>query len=628
VSLDPPAIIPLPPRACLLAAPPLVSRGGPTADAWRGPALTDETADFGPLALIAPPLQRLDVAPTIDRHLPPDPQLAFSHGRALSPLLAARLCQPTALVNVPSWAQRAGADLLWDVPAGRLNDDRLGRALDAFFTQRHPILTAVAAQAIEAAEPSLGRLHFDPTRLTSHGAYGCSQPRPATTAWPPAAGGDAPPAHITHGYGDDAEPIQVGLTSVVDGLGAPPLLGQRLDGNHNGHTATRQQCDWLLAEGLLRPGCLMTSDRGTFSAEHVARLHRHGCHALRSAPWADYRELYDGRAARLNWQQASYLSLEQRRRRDADSPLPREHYELAVARHALTEPLTDQPLPCRVPFAYSSADEAICRRTRERDVARLRGGLGAIAATVARGHPRTTPAAIARRVARLFGDPAAAALFRWEMTALTAQEQAASPPPGPGRSPSHVPLPLRVRRGGGGRGGAIRRAGGAADDGTAAAQRRHAVHPVQAAESGGAGPPPAEDAVSRASGVPEVAAARRGVGVPDAGGVDGLPDVGAAVPSERGGRRGRVGAAPHDGVPAAAVPRLRAGPAANTSGPCGACHPVDAGTSPCPGSIGVPHPGTIVGPGVGTATALLTHATADWLACLRHEGAENRTRQD
>jgi hypothetical protein len=408
------------------------------ADVWRGPTLTDETVGFGPLALIAPLLQRLDVGPIIDRHLPPDPQLAFSHGRVLSLLLAARLCQPTALVNVPSWAQRTGADLLWDIPADALNDDRLGRALDAFFTQRHSILTAVAAQAIHLAELSLDRLHFDPTHLAFHGAYEPSEARPATTPWPPAAGSDIPPAHITHGYGDDARLIQVGLTSVVDDLGAVPLLGQCLDGNHNGHTAIRQQRGWLLAEGLLRPGCLMISDRGTFSAEHAARLHRHGCHVLCSAPWADYRELYDTPEARLNWRQAGYLSLEQQRRRDAGSSLPREHYELAVVRHTLTDPLTDEPLPCRVLFVYSSADEAICRRTRERDVVRLREGLEAITATVARGHPQTTPATIARRVTRLFGNPAAAAFFRWGMTALTAQEQAASPPPGRGcRRPTH-----------------------------------------------------------------------------------------------------------------------------------------------------------------------------------------------
>src|SRR3954447_25836391 len=107
------------------------------ADAWCGPTLTDQTLAFGPLALIAPLLQRFDLAAIIDRHLPPDPQLAFSHGRVLSPLLAARLCQPTALINIPAWAAGTGAGLLWDLPAASLNDDRLGRALEAFSDQRH-----------------------------------------------------------------------------------------------------------------------------------------------------------------------------------------------------------------------------------------------------------------------------------------------------------------------------------------------------------------------------------------------------------------------------------------------------------------------------------------------------------
>jgi hypothetical protein len=408
------------------------------APAWHGPTVTDDTLAFGPLAVIAPLLQRLDIAAIIDGHLPPDPQLVFSHGRVLSLLLAARLCQPTALINVPTWAERTGADLLWDIPAEGLNDDRLGRALDAFFTQRHSILTAVAAQATHLADLPLDRLHFDPTHLVFHGAYASSQPRPPTTPWPPTTGDSVPPAHITHGYGDDAKLLQVGVTSVVDELGAVPLLSQCLDGNQNGHTAIRQQCDWLLAEGLLRPGTLLISDRGTFSAEHVARLHRHGCPVLCSAPWEDYRGLYETHAARLSWQRASYLSLEQQRRREAGSPLPQEHYDLAVVRHTLTDPETGQAIPCRVLFVFSSADEAICRQTRERDLVRLRQGLEEIAATVARGHPQTTQASIARRVTRLFGKRAAAAYFRWEMTPLTAEEQAALPPPARGcRRPAY-----------------------------------------------------------------------------------------------------------------------------------------------------------------------------------------------
>ncbi len=399
------------------------------AQAWQGPTLNDNTLAFGPLALVAPLLEQLDVAAIIDQHLPPDPQLVYSHGRILSLLLAARLCQPTALVNIPAWAHSTGADLLWDIPANDLNDDRLGRALDAFFTQRHSVLTSVAAQAIALAELSLERLHFDTTHLIFHGAYASSQPRPATTLWPPAAAvASVEPAHITHGHGDDAKLIQVGLTCVVDELGAVPILGQCLDGNRNGHTAIAQQCEWLRQENLLRPGTLMISDRGTFSVEHVARLHRWGCPVLCSAPWEDYRGLYDACAEQLHWQRASYLSIEQQRRRDTDSSLPHEHYDIAVRRHTLTDPQTQESINCRVLFVYSSADEAICRQTRERDIVRLREGLEAVARTIARGHPQTTQDSIARRISRLFGNRAAARFFRWEMVPLSPQEQEALPP--------------------------------------------------------------------------------------------------------------------------------------------------------------------------------------------------------
>src|SRR5262245_25378912 len=408
------------------------------AQTWHGPTVPDHTLHFGPPALIAPPPQPLGLRALLPRHPPPAPQLAFSHGRVLSLLLAARLCRPTALINVPAWAADSGADLLWDLPPESLNDDRLGRALDAFFSQRHSILTAVAAQALHLADLPRDRLHFDPTHLVFYGAYETSQPRPPELSWPPAAAADVPPAHITHGYGDDAKLIQVGVTAVVEELGAVPLLSQCLDGNANGHTAIHQQSDWLLAAGLLRPGTLLISDRGTFSVEHLARLRRHGCPVLCSAPWEDYRGLYDTHAARLNWQRASYLSLEQQRRRDTGSPLTQEHYDLAVVRHPLTDPQTGEPIPGRVLFVYSSADAAICRQTRERDVVRLRQGLEEIAATVARGHPQTTQASIARRVTRLFGKRAAARFFRWEMTPLTAAEPAALPPPARGcRRPAY-----------------------------------------------------------------------------------------------------------------------------------------------------------------------------------------------
>jgi hypothetical protein len=141
---------------------------------WHGAARPDEVVNTGPLALLLPLLDRLQVADIIDRHLPPDPQLEFSHGQVLSLLLAARLSRPTALVNVPDWADQTGADILWDIPADKLNDDRLGRSLDAFFGQRHSILAGVAEQALRVADLPRERVHFDTTHLLFYGDYGAS----------------------------------------------------------------------------------------------------------------------------------------------------------------------------------------------------------------------------------------------------------------------------------------------------------------------------------------------------------------------------------------------------------------------------------------------------------------------
>src|ERR1022692_3571979 len=67
---------------------------------WVGPAVAPTILNIGPLAVLAPLLDRLDLARIIDRHLPADSQLEFSHGDILSLLLAARLSKPNALVNV------------------------------------------------------------------------------------------------------------------------------------------------------------------------------------------------------------------------------------------------------------------------------------------------------------------------------------------------------------------------------------------------------------------------------------------------------------------------------------------------------------------------------------------------
>lgn len=397
---------------------------------WRGPAATQDVVNAGPLALIEPLLDQLDIEAILDRHLPPDPQREYSHGQVLRVLLAARLCQPTALVNVAAWAERSGADIFANIPVEKLNDDRLGRALDAFFDARHSILGSITAQALQMTGLSLQRLHFDPTEVVLCGAYETSTPRPDWPAAVPFTGDDLlPPAHLCHGYTADRKMLQVGQLALVDDQGAIPVLGHCLDGNRNGHPAIRET--FLLArEHLPLPSeVLLISDRGTCSVEHIARLHRHGYAALCPAQWQDYRALYDAHRDQLHWQPASFLSLEQQRRRTSQSTLPHEHYELAVLRHTLTDPTTQQEIPARLLFVYSSADERACRQRRQQNIAKIQAGLTALQAKLQRGHPQCTPASITRQVVQLLGKKEAARYFTWQFVPLTAAEQHALPPP-------------------------------------------------------------------------------------------------------------------------------------------------------------------------------------------------------
>ena len=394
---------------------------------WYGNQSTAQSCNFGALAVIWPLLERMNVAGIINQHLPADPQADFDHGRVLTLLMAARLYSPVALVNVQKWAAESGADILWDIPAEKLNDDRLGRSLDAFFTQRHSILASIALHVASEFGLPLSQLHYDPTHVVLHGAYETSQARGDLSTDKRVRSDDSlDAAHITtgrpmNGAGKDVRLIHAGLCTLVDKLGPLPIFGHTVGGNQNGHTAVAEQLA-LIQKHLKPPALTMISDRGTFSVGHLLRLDEAGYDALAAAPWNDFRGLFDEHRAKLQWEQASYLSIEQQRRRTRGS-LPKEHYELASLPHELTERSSGKTVACSVIFVFSTADQKVAQKNRAKSVDTLRQGLQKIAKSVADGRRNTDPTSIARRVGKLFGKRQAAAYFRYEMIPLNETER-------------------------------------------------------------------------------------------------------------------------------------------------------------------------------------------------------------
>jgi transposase len=410
--------------------------------AWYGNQSTAESCNFGSLAVVWPLLDRMNVAGIINRHLPADSQAEFDHGSVLSLLIAARLYSPVALVNVASWAGESGADMLWNIPVEKITDDRLGKSLDAFFTQRHSILAALALHVAHEFSIPLSELHYDPTHILLHGAYEESEARGDLQEGESVRSDDGlAPAHITQGRPmsdapKDVQMIHAGLCTVVDEFGALPIFGHTVAGNQNGHTAVAEQLA-LLNKHLHPPELTMISDRGTFSVGHLLRLSDSGYHAIVAAPWDDFRSLFDEHWENLTWKKATYLSLEQQRRRTQGN-LTQEHYELAVHRHQLTDRDSGRSIDCRVIFVFSTADQKVAAKNREKSVEKIRAGLTELAHSVAEGRRNTDPTSVARRVSKLFGKRQAAGYFTYDMIALNNKERERLPSPKRGcKRPTH-----------------------------------------------------------------------------------------------------------------------------------------------------------------------------------------------
>jgi transposase len=405
---------------------------------WYGASCAGDFVNWGPLTVVWPLLEKMDIANIIDRHVPPDPQLEYSHGRVLQLLLAARLYHPTALMNVSTWARHSGVELLADIPADKLNDDRLGRSLDALFEQRHSVLACLAAHVMQSFPVPKGRLHYDTTHLTFAGVYAAAEAIEPTLPLPPLiSSANYPPAHITHGYLDKRKMVHAGVCALIDELGAVPIYGHMISGNRNGSSAIAEQTQ-LLQNYLPLDAVLMVSDRGTFSARHLLALQDAGHSALCSVSWADYRSLFQQQRPNLRWRRASFLSVEQQRRRKSGSALPHEYYDLAVHKHSVCDADSKRSIDCRVIFVFSTADKKAQAANRQAAIAKISAGLEKIKHAVARGHPTTKLSNIPARVAKLFGSKAAARYFSWSLEPLSAAEQAALPPPSRGsRRPRH-----------------------------------------------------------------------------------------------------------------------------------------------------------------------------------------------
>jgi hypothetical protein len=146
-------------------------------DRWAGafarldPPPVGTRREVGPLLLVAHYLRRLGLVDLVDKAAPMRGRSLLTHGEVIAALVANRLTAPAPLYDVAGWAGQAAVAELLSVPAGLLNDDRLGRALEAFCPVAEDLRGRLLLTTLDTFDIDASRLHLDLTTIRFAGAY-------------------------------------------------------------------------------------------------------------------------------------------------------------------------------------------------------------------------------------------------------------------------------------------------------------------------------------------------------------------------------------------------------------------------------------------------------------------------
>jgi transposase len=202
------------------------------------PGATLHTWNVAALPIINYFLEKLDLEALLGKHLPRhDGRSRLSVARGLILLVQNLLISREPLYGLGAWAERhdpGWLGLTADALRG-LNDDRLGRCLDALFQADRPtLLLELTRQAVQVFQLRLDELHNDSTTISFSGDYaGASSETHRRGAFAPA---------ITWGHSKDHRPdlkqLLYILTLTQDG--GVPLFCRVASGNV---TDDRTHCD-------------------------------------------------------------------------------------------------------------------------------------------------------------------------------------------------------------------------------------------------------------------------------------------------------------------------------------------------------------------------------------------------
>lgn len=336
---------------------------------------------LGALPVVAGFCRRLDIRGIVCRVCPVREVATLSHGQVIEALVANRLTSPTPLVHVEDWARAWAVPEVFGTSADALNDDRIGRALDALAPALDEVVGSVGAQAIAAFGLDVSRLHWDMTSISLYGAYLRTDGRFAVPKF---------------GHPKDRRPdlkqVQAGLA--VTGDGSVPVFHHAYDGGAAEVSQVVAAMESLRALAAPRR-FLMIGDSKLVSYKNLTAIHRAGVRfiapASKSHVGADVLAGCDLDAATP----VDYIA-----DRDAGKPAEaRGRYHVLEDTMVIRGPRKrDMPLQLRRVFVHSSARAGAAATAREKKLDRAGGDLDRLTRGLGSRH-YPTPQAVTDRIA-------------------------------------------------------------------------------------------------------------------------------------------------------------------------------------------------------------------------------------
>jgi uncharacterized protein DUF4277 len=135
-------------------------RAAPAAEVTWADVPARQVKMLGSLPVVAAFCRRLDISGIIDELAPIRDVATVSAGQAVEAMVCNRLTSPAPLVHVQDWARDWAVPEVLGIPALALNDDKLGRTLDAIAPHLEEITGTVAVRAI--GHVNCGRSRYSP----------------------------------------------------------------------------------------------------------------------------------------------------------------------------------------------------------------------------------------------------------------------------------------------------------------------------------------------------------------------------------------------------------------------------------------------------------------------------------